>query len=63
MRIVVDTNVLISAVFFGGKPGFILDAWRDRKLEFIITEETLAEYVAVLHRFGIRYPGVNSTDS
>ncbi len=29
MKAVLDTNVLISGIFFGGPPGQILDAWRD----------------------------------
>lgn len=29
MRIVLDTNVFVSAVFFGGVPGRIFEAWQD----------------------------------
>ena len=32
MKAVVDTNVLVSAMFFGGTPGRILELWRDDKL-------------------------------
>jgi len=59
MRVVVDTNVLISAVFFGGKPGHILDAWRKKKIELVISTDILAEYVDVLHRIAAKYPKVN----
>lgn len=61
MQVVVDTNVLISAVFFGGKPGLILDAWRERKLDLLITEEIISEYVDVLHRISEKYPRVDVT--
>lgn len=27
MRVVLDTNVVVSGVFFGGVPGKILSAW------------------------------------
>ena len=29
MRVVTDTNVLISGIFFGGPPAQILKAWHD----------------------------------
>ena len=32
MRIVLDTNVVMSAVFFGGSPLRILEAWREKYL-------------------------------
>ena len=59
MRVVVDTNVLISAVFFGGKPGQILDAWQKKKIELVISTKILAEYVDVLHRIAVKYPKVD----
>jgi putative PIN family toxin of toxin-antitoxin system len=59
MRVVVDTNVLISAVFFGGKPGQILDAWQKKIIELVISTEILAEYVDVLHRIAAKYPKVD----
>ena len=59
MQVIVDTNVLISAVFFGGKPGRILEAWQQKKIEFVISTEILAEYVDVLHRLSAKYPMVD----
>ena len=35
MKIVLDTNVFISGVFFTGPPYRILEAWRDRTLELV----------------------------
>ena len=61
MQVVVDTNVLISAIFFGGKPELILEAWRTGKLDLLITEEILSEYVDVLHRISEKYPRVDIT--
>ena len=58
MQVIVDTNVLISAVFFGGKPGQILEAWQQKKIELVISTEILAEYVDVLHRLSAKYPKV-----
>jgi len=60
-RIVVDTNVLISAVFFKGKPDIILGAWRTGKLEIILSEEILNEYSEVLERLSEKYPSIDTS--
>lgn len=44
MRIVLDTNVLMSGIFFGGVPGRILDAWRVARISLIVSPEILDEY-------------------
>ena len=31
MKVVVDTNVVISGVFFGGNPRRVLEAWRQAR--------------------------------
>lgn len=36
MRVVVDTNVLMSGIFFGGVPGRILGAWAGGELELVL---------------------------
>jgi len=61
MRVVIDTNVLISAIFFKGKPDVILDAWRTGKLEIILSPEILDEYSRVLHRLSEKYPSVDTS--
>lgn len=60
MKVVLDTNVFISAVFFGGVPGQILDMWRDGNLEIVLSKEILDEYQDVVGRLQKRYPGVDS---
>lgn len=44
LRIVLDTNVLLSGIFFGGVPGRILAAWRNDDLELVLSPAILAEY-------------------
>lgn len=44
MKIVVDTNVLISGVFFGGFPRKVLSAIINRKLTACATVEIVNEY-------------------
>ena len=44
MRVVVDTNVLVSGVFFGGMPSRILEAWRDERIDVVVSPDILEEY-------------------
>ncbi len=50
MKVVLDTNVFVSAVFFGGTPGKVLDMWRDGKIELLLTADILAEYEEVIKK-------------
>lgn len=44
MKVVLDTNVFVSGVFFSGPPFQILQAWRDGKIQLVISLEILDEY-------------------
>lgn len=44
MKVVVDTNVFVSGVFFRGIPNQILRAWADRRVSIVFSPEILAEY-------------------
>ena len=35
MKVVIDTNVFISGVFFSGAPYLVLQAWRDDKIQVV----------------------------
>lgn len=59
MKIVLDTNVFISGVFFSGPPYQILKAWRDGKLQLIVSSEILEEYERVGVLLANQFPGVN----
>ena len=48
MKIVIDTNVVISGVFFGGKPRMILEAAADGKLSVCASAEILSEYYEIV---------------
>ena len=47
MRVVLDTNVFVSGVFFSGPPFEILDAWRHGRLTLVVSPEILTEYERV----------------
>ncbi len=59
MRVVVDTNVLVSGVFFSGMPRRILEAWRDRRLQLVVSLEILEEYRRVGGRLAEQFEGVS----
>ncbi len=48
MRIILDTNVLMSGIFFGDPPYRILQARRDERVQLAVCLEILAEYRQVL---------------
>ena len=58
MKIVLDTNVLISGIYFGGHPGEILEAWSARRFQLLVSTENLQEYLNVAERLADRYAGV-----
>ena len=59
MRVILDTNVFVSGVFFSGPPFRILEAWRDRKVQLVVSQEILEEYQRVGETLAEQFPGVN----
>jgi putative PIN family toxin of toxin-antitoxin system len=54
VRVVVDTNVFVSSlVNTEGNPRKVIDLWRFEKITLFISKDILAEYFAVLGRFGL----------
>lgn len=56
MRIVLDTNVFVSGVFFSGPPYQILKAWKDQKLQIVISLEILDEYFRIGKELSVQFP-------
>ena len=50
MRAVVDTNVVVSGIFWAGTPGRILDAWTAGRFLLLVTAGILEEYFEVIDR-------------
>ena len=46
--LVLDTNVVISAILFGGIPGKLIELWKKGSITPLITEDIMAEYLRVL---------------
>ena len=60
MRVVLDTNVLVSGVFFKGAPFEILQAWHRDQFQLRLSPEIILEYEAVLQRLRDQFPGVDA---
>lgn len=59
MKLVVDTNVFISGIFFAGPPHLILNAWHEGRIHLIASPEILEEYRRVGEELAIEFPGVD----
>ncbi|MCE5229906.1 putative toxin-antitoxin system toxin component, PIN family [bacterium] len=58
MKVVIDTNVFVSGVFFGGPPYLILDAWRSGKIEIIMSTKIFEEYLETGKELSHKFPNV-----
>lgn len=47
MKVVIDTNVLMSGIFFKGPPHDIINLWQENIFELFVSEEILDEYTRV----------------
>ncbi len=52
MRICLDTNVLISGIFWRGVPGQILDCWVGGEFDIVASHAVMDEYQRLLRRVG-----------
>ena len=59
MRIVIDTNVLISGAFFAGAPSKILDACAVGELKLALSAEVVKEYRRVGEVFTMKRPNID----
>ena len=59
MKLILDSNVFVSGVFFSGPPFMILDAWRHSKVSLIISPEILDEYRRVGETLASQFPGTD----
>jgi len=59
VRVILDTNVFVSGVFFSGPPYRILEAWRGGKLQLVASQEILEEYQRVGETLAEQFAGVN----
>jgi len=58
VKVVLDTNVFVSGVFFTGPPHKILEAWRDGKIQLLLSPAILEEYRRVMSELALRFPEI-----
>jgi uncharacterized protein len=46
--VVIDTNVLVSALLFGGVPGKLIPLWKEKVVQPKASKEIIDEYIRVL---------------
>lgn len=56
MKVVIDTNVVASAMFFGGRPKELLELLVSHKLEAYASTEIITEYQEAAEELCSRYP-------
>lgn len=59
MKVVLDTNVFVSGVFFRGPPYRVLKAWRDGKIQILVSPAILEEYHRVMLELSARFPEID----
>ena len=59
MRIVLDTNVFISGTFFTGPPYQILKAWRDGRVQLLVSPSILDEYQRIGAELALQFRDVD----
>ena len=60
MRIVIDTNVIASAVFFGGRPYQLLRYIMENYVEVVASKEIVDEYEEIILRLQQKYPAITT---
>jgi putative PIN family toxin of toxin-antitoxin system len=60
-RVVIDTNVVISALLFGGEPGELIPLWKSGRIKPLASKEMVDEYLRVLTypKFGLTPEEIN----
>jgi putative PIN family toxin of toxin-antitoxin system len=59
MKIVLDTNVLVSGIFFSGPPAEILRAWSRGKFRLVSSPAILDEYKRASAELAEKFSGIN----
>jgi putative PIN family toxin of toxin-antitoxin system len=61
VNVIIDTNVLISGIFWAGIPGKIISAWLDDKIVLIATMEIINEYIRVIEDLGRKFKTIDTS--
>ena len=59
IKVVIDTNVFVSGIFFSGPPSRILKAWQDDRIQIATSEDIITEYKRVIDTLSDKYGDFN----
>ena len=62
MKIVVDTNVLISGIFWKGPPFEVLNLWKRKQIVLLVSPEIIDEYYKTATEIALKYK-ISNIDS
>ena len=48
IRVVIDTNVFVPAILFGGIPGELIPLWKNNRIKPLASKAIIDEYIKVL---------------
>ena len=58
MKVVLDTNLRVSGIFYSGAPSTIVSAWIDDQFDLVVSTEIVEEYRSVAERIALKVPGI-----
>ena len=59
MKVVIDTNVFVSGVFWHGPPSAILELWQKGRFLLALSPEIVREYRFVSERLSFQFPNID----
>ena len=59
MRVILDTNVFISGIFFSGPPSQILKAWANQSFQIVLSQQILDEYQRVAEELSSKFQTID----
>ncbi len=58
MKLILDTNVFVSGIFFSGPPFKIIDYWRRGNVSLMISPDIIDGYQRISEKLSIQFPEV-----
>lgn len=59
MNVILDTNVLVSGIFFKGPPYRIFQFWKKGQFDIVISHEILEEYRRLIQDVSVHFPHID----
>jgi putative PIN family toxin of toxin-antitoxin system len=59
VKVILDTNVFISGIFFSGPPSQVLKAWAQQKFQIVLSRQILDEYQRVAEALSSKFQTID----